>query len=807
MLLSTLLFSIFTLNGKSTTEQLYYDFTDLELFNYTDLNLENEYNQSYNIITTREYYSDDYNASYSFYNETGTPIGWTDNSGVGCSTGLISSLNGHSYVLQCYDNSDPNTYHIYNNFDTSINNGTIEFFIATSDISKESLVYITDSGATTNMYFMIRDSKFRYYDGSNQDIDIDITPVNNAWYHIRLDFETSAGNYLGLSQHTFRTTINGLENNVDSTFNAKGGNDLDVLNFYSATVDFGYYTFYDAIGYNWLNNYSINENIRSIYSINETGYSRPNKFMFDMQDANQFYDDGNGNPSGWTDVENYAGEVRIETPELTEYVNNSKVVRITQLIDPKDNKGVEKNFSINSNRINISMSWNYFYTGSAINNDLFHLQAYSNDSTLVFSCGYHVDALSIPYLTYWDGSKHIQLNSNYLNYSDLYSINSFIDYYSNLAIVDFYINNTFNNQYTIPLIEGGKSGLSKIFAAHFSLSFHFNIDLYDIGVYDNGLTVSDDFCCYSIPLNISSWNFNEYNLFDISINGVINCSLTASQYIGLESNLINSQYYYNDSTIFRNIYTESGYSLVNPSFQLYFYGTLNISTITITSISVSGACVIQEGNVYFLEFDYGNVDIQNNFFYVDTIGRLRYNLTTNENNTEYIQASFDIDDISTNNRFVSFRALLYGLATGTFRMQYSATSEIIILDQLDRSYTQLLTEGLTLDKFVILITDDNELYTESTTGYFRNLVLRYSISDTTAISLVLIEMLVPLIILLIPSIAISNTYGRNLLVPVFLLCSIICVVSLLIPTWLFFIIGFNSLLFIISKKDDLVEFQ
>ena len=113
------------------------------------------------------------------------------------------------------------------------------------------------------------------------------------------------------------------------------------------------------------------------------------------------------------------------------------------------------------------------------------------------------------------------------------------------------------------------------------------------------------------------------------------------------------------------------------------------------------------------------------------------------------------------------------------------------------------TQNRTIREIIILVSDrDTDSISGITTGYIT--FVDYSITADIGTSIIisaLIMMIIPLIMILILSISISQAYGKMLLIPIFFLMSIICVASGLIPLWLFFIIGFSSTTFVLKAKE------
>ena len=150
---------------------------------------------------------------------------------------------------------------------------------------------------------------------------------------------------------------------------------------------------------------------------------------------------------------------------------------------------------------------------------------------------------------------------------------------------------------------------------------------------------------------------------------VIDCKIITSSEKGNEYDLIYSRNLYNESTtnLFRNLYSDSCSLFFNPLIFLYFYNNFT-SSFNINLLKISGSSLNEGSNKYWLEFLYSNVDIDNNYFYIDSLNRLTYSCFSDDSNLEYIQADFNINDVYIYNRFISFNSYLFGDFFGNFRV-------------------------------------------------------------------------------------------------------------------------------------------
>ena len=204
-----------------------------------------------------------YPATFSFENEadstSGTSIGFidTDSSGSGNIATIISTFSGHEKVLELHD-IDGDLVNIFDLWGSTQPSGTLEWWWAMSDVSKAVYFQLWDS-STALFATRIYGGTFNYYGGATWTI-ISTAPIpqNNIWYHMRIDFESTTNNYMGLSQWQFNVWINGVKYGPYSYVNNAQPDRLRV----STRLQFtSYYCYVDAVGYSWDINYTVGDNI------------------------------------------------------------------------------------------------------------------------------------------------------------------------------------------------------------------------------------------------------------------------------------------------------------------------------------------------------------------------------------------------------------------------------------------------------------------------------------------------------------------------------------------------------------------
>ena len=140
-----------------------------------------------------------------------------------------------------------------NIFKSTPNCGTIEFWLAERFTSTPIQAQIRKIGIGQCFGIRIINDKFQFYDGAWHNVGR--LAVDREWYHIRLDFETSVGGYMGLSQWNWRLLIN---SESFGPYNFSTNAIPDFLQFYA---NFGDLAYVDALGYSWDPYYNIGDNL------------------------------------------------------------------------------------------------------------------------------------------------------------------------------------------------------------------------------------------------------------------------------------------------------------------------------------------------------------------------------------------------------------------------------------------------------------------------------------------------------------------------------------------------------------------
>ena len=777
---SSIMMVLFIQKAKASSD-LDYIFNNDILFNEYNPIPSNTYN-----IRNKTYYNGIYKASYSFTNELGltsSDISFvdTDNSGLKANVSINSTFLSHNNILNLTPHITGDNAHVENNIDSQVN-GTIEFWLLHNDATYRSNFFGYD-GATIGFQIRLDHDEFAYYDGSEHVIT---DAYDNIWYHIRIDYECGIGNYLGLSNDKFYITINGTRH---GSYPFRNG--INSLTTFELLIDDNndYSAYFDAIGYSWLSNYSIFEN--TIPNSYKTSEQEIDKWMFSINDSGIPYSNFDSNLDGWTesDVSNQVYHYRINN--LTYYQFYHSTIDVLT---------IEKTFSYENGIIDI-----------IIENDLMVLTTdgfirfmiYSYDTTLITSIIFVKDGSDYKVLQY-DGSSSILLYET--NESVLASSNKIFNIHINnmFCKFDFIAPEYSINESFIFLKIAFKEGLSKIIIrSDIDITIQkFRID--NIGVYINGNSIVDDFAYQDIEGNENTeLNLKSNSRLVIIGNGTFGLNINTSN--GLYG-LIEVQEFNNISTSFslENIH-DTDTSHTPPLIRIFFNSTYTIHYIYFEQLRLT------EGiNKYYMDFSYENINITDNYFYVYG-NRLYFSHTANENDTlEYIQAKFNVIDYPNINKSVSFSSYFYGISKSYFIINYlSLTSSYFEFKLGNDNINVLLPQQQITKNFVILITDnDNNDYYGNSEGYISGITIRYHLDiELTLLTLDLISIIIPIILIFIPTIALYTVYGKKIIIPMLILMTIICYFGNLLPDWLFAImmICFASTLILQYKYRDDVK--
>ena len=551
------------------------------------------------------------------------------------------------------------------------------------------------------------------------------------------------------------------------------------------------------------------------FRTNPTGNLEVDKWEFALESPDVLNSVGLDDPNGWTDVEQVADSVNINSDSTND--------RIIYMYHGSEYYGLEKTdfdsipyifhpYTHYTDNLNVSFTYQYFSPTAGLNGN-YDMEIYSNDSTLIVRVRMFVANAPLDRkLQYYDGAVYQDLIDNDYIVSGYTwnTFNIFVNYTDDVATLRFY-NGTITQTFQFPLIAIDKTALDRVrfYCTNNAGYFGGGIKLDSIGVYKNGYSISDEYAWKSVKLP-TNWNMRNNNLFKTIFNGYGMLNYTDGVYeVGSTTleNMLEGSFYTNITEIL-NVYTyyvgllSDPYLIAYQSNYIFEFVWLETRFFNINELDVNGVKIIDTYTTVWLEYSYstGYTDPTSNYFYVDdtpnsTDYRLYYTLTCQNSNLEYIQADFDVDTISSTNRTLNFRASIVGspfmYCEGALYLNFLGGTSYGLTFDATTLFNQIIPQKLGILTFTILISDNDNDWASGNTvsGYVSEVTLIFfpniGISITT---ISILSMLAPLIIMIAPTLAFAKKFGNKAIVPVLMMMSIVCVASNLIPFWMFFVL-------------------
>ena len=213
-----------------------------------------------------------YPGTYSFEDDDdgSNPNGFTVDE-VGGQVNVKDNIAGHDKVVEIYDTSSAYEPELRNSFPTQTN-GTVEFWMMSDDVTYATYFRLMDDSATS-LYtpgigrVALDENKIRYIDDIGWH-DTSKIIYDNTWYHVKIEFECTSGNYRGLAQYEWRFYIDGeVFGDFGFEYNI---NNVSQAYFFTYWGDSNYRCYIDAIGYSWdpsyTNGSNLNEGLLLSYS-------------------------------------------------------------------------------------------------------------------------------------------------------------------------------------------------------------------------------------------------------------------------------------------------------------------------------------------------------------------------------------------------------------------------------------------------------------------------------------------------------------------------------------------------------------
>ena len=164
-----------------------------------------------------------------------------------CSIKLIEETYNRKNVLEFVDQNPNGRAEVEFKFFSYQNNGTIEFYIQTSNKSKSIWLNFSSYEYALGFSLKIKDGGFYYFNGSTFKKILEIT--NNDWYKMKFDFECSDKLYSGLNQYHWKVAINQSEFG-EYTF-VNNVSNIGFLTMGTSLLHFDYRVLVDELNVTW----------------------------------------------------------------------------------------------------------------------------------------------------------------------------------------------------------------------------------------------------------------------------------------------------------------------------------------------------------------------------------------------------------------------------------------------------------------------------------------------------------------------------------------------------------------------------
>ncbi|MGV9206043.1 MAG: PKD domain-containing protein, partial [Promethearchaeia archaeon] len=192
-------------------------------------------------------------------------ITWFNENDEDCFTQKISEEGNHFDVLKLEDRSSYGKAKLSNNLEIIPKKGTLEFWIKSTDVYKTTEFELDLSEHWKKIKLRIFNGEMQYYTSPGEWKSIPKLPsvTSEKWHHIRITFETRAGdNFGGLSEDEFQVKVDNFSTSPKLSMqnSISGRNQFTVK---STTGDAHYSIYLDAIGYSWDKSYQTGTNLKA----------------------------------------------------------------------------------------------------------------------------------------------------------------------------------------------------------------------------------------------------------------------------------------------------------------------------------------------------------------------------------------------------------------------------------------------------------------------------------------------------------------------------------------------------------------
>lgn len=635
--------------------------------------------------------------------------------------------------------------------------------------------------------------------------------LDDTWYRIRIDFECTADGYMGLTQYHWKVFINDMEFGEYAFRNNQP--QVDWVVWFTDIASLNYYQYIDAIGYSWDSDYTIDENKYPNIEIVDSNLLSSDKYEFNL--------DGNGNPVDifdfddniykWDSIETDSYDVYIDLPSLP--CDKSENINGVNIIGGSTGHGI-KNDTLNINHDKINITFGIDFNQMRELNSHFNVSIKSLNGTEIIRLLFDTTKAGViatgtngtSHLLYYDGNNYhslVNITNMYMQdwetpYPTIYNFNLYLENYT--VILTYHRNGIFNDSFSFPLIYN-LTGISSIEFLVYDNTANTNyliIRINHIGIYQYSISLTREYGFVKYGY-MDDWVFSSHNIFNVITNQTLKILGYEYYYSPSETDyyIVNDFY---EGNFTYNLYEIEG-SLTKP--YLYFitktYIDVNDISFSIEGIQLNKYINNVFSNEITIQYYFHNVNINQSYYYVDSSNRLHYQMSITQNDTwEYMILYFDFArHISSNNMSIYFKCRELSVSIGKpyiAMTYYQPPDNKFYLKTYSTTINQLLIEGKEFRRFHFISNDlNNNNYTNFISeGYLYGLQFNYVPTgfiplpyDFTLLGLM--EIMIALIILIVPTIGIYSVYRKKeIIIPVLLLMAIICFSGALIPFELFF---------------------
>lgn len=711
------------------------------------------------------------------------PEGWSKDSELDAS--IVNNYQGHSKVL-FINESTVNDKIIIQQFNEPQSEGiiTIEFWY-NQDMGTQSAFGLAEynEGWISMVTLLQTLSALNYWNGSNWVFLITLS--DNVWYHLKL--------VLDVDLEIYDVYINNVLKLDDEDFKFSITTAITHFRYSCSAFADGENTYFDAISYSWESVYTINDNIVPIFNTTDNLIIEKDEFAYD-ENGIQF-DIGDTDACGWISTYTPVNSAMIYYDD-NKYDRTFRIYQTTDDILMLNKQTYDYNYR---SLINISISIPYLEMNNENGAFLFYIAEQDDTNNIVNI--YIVKSGSEYLLKYQSSGDVITLASIDTSFNLERKIFLFIN--NGICLLSYWDENTPITFYSFDnnrLNEG--FGRMYISSSMPDTSHTQKILVDSISILVNGTSIVEDYGVSLLNLDSPTWYSKRNNIINVNALGIFSITV----YSATDSASLKEFYNYTNTKTW-NVYNYFSY-MSNPSFSI-----ISNESFIINQIKISGVKMNDETTTFIPYFYYGSVNIDESYFYVDSSNRLQFNLIANDNNTEWIELRFFILYKTTENRSIQFKSNINGVSQGYIHLAYWGWETTdIYFPYYEKTTTTNLPQGFVIYTLSIIISDLDITYYDICEGYITNLKLLWAPGGFTPVILIgwyiniasFIMILIPIIVLVAPSLVISIKFGKKAIIPMFMLMSFICVATNLIPIWLFFImmIASGTLLFTQYKRDD-----